>query len=105
MRKIRWSAPWSVPGGQPLGLGFRNALFPSWWRLSPLFYQDGQIFRFPAPINHLGVLGDLSTRQLSFPARNPASSRTTLLGGAWARFVSSTVVRLGLVVQRQIEKR
>jgi hypothetical protein len=25
------------------GLGFRNVLFPSWRRLSPLFYQDGQI--------------------------------------------------------------
>jgi hypothetical protein len=50
-------------------LDFRNALFPSWWRLSSLFpqgiqivqlsrlfYQDGQIFYFPAPLSRLGEL-------------------------------------------------
>ena len=37
-------------GGSPgLALGFRNAMFPSCWRLSPLFYQGAQIFIFPAP--------------------------------------------------------
>jgi hypothetical protein len=42
-------------GGSPgLALGFRNAMFPSCWRLSPLFYQDAQIFIFPAPISCLG---------------------------------------------------
>jgi hypothetical protein len=38
-----------------LRFGFRNALFPSCFpsrcRLSPLFYEDDQIFIFPAPIN------------------------------------------------------
>jgi hypothetical protein len=42
-------------GGSPgLTLGFRNAMFPSCWRLSPLFYQGGQIFIFPAPLSCLG---------------------------------------------------
>ncbi len=42
-------------GGSPgLALGFRNAMFPSCWRLSPLFYQGGQIFIFPAPLSFLG---------------------------------------------------
>ena len=41
-------------GSPGLALGFRNAMFPSCWRLSPLFYQDGQIFIFPAPISCLG---------------------------------------------------
>jgi hypothetical protein len=30
------------------------SLFPSRWRLSPLFYEGGQIFIFPAPISCLG---------------------------------------------------
>ena len=60
MRKTCLSAPWGVPGAAALGwgLGFRKAMFPSlfqsWWRLSPLFSQDAQIFIFPAPISYLG---------------------------------------------------
>jgi hypothetical protein len=43
MRKIRWSPLGACQGRRPwFGLGFRNALFPS-WRLSPLFHQDGQM--------------------------------------------------------------
>jgi hypothetical protein len=41
-------------GGVALALGFRNAIFPSGRRLSPLFYQGDQIFIFPAPISCLG---------------------------------------------------
>jgi hypothetical protein len=41
-------------GSPGLALGFRNAMFPSCWRLSPLFYQGGQIFIFSAPISCLG---------------------------------------------------
>jgi hypothetical protein len=41
-------------GGPGLRLGFRNAIFASWRRLSPLFHQGGQIFIFPAPISPLG---------------------------------------------------
>ncbi len=41
-------------GSPGLALGFRNAMFPSCWRLSPLFYQGGQIFIFPAPLSCLG---------------------------------------------------
>ena len=45
MRKIRLSAPWSVQGaGALVGFGPGNPLFPSWLRLSLLFYEDGQIF-------------------------------------------------------------
>jgi hypothetical protein len=44
--------------GPGLRFGFRNAIFLSWflsrWRLSPLFYEDVQIFIFPAPIICLG---------------------------------------------------
>jgi hypothetical protein len=29
-------------GGPDLALSFRNAIFPFWWRLSPLFYQGGR---------------------------------------------------------------
>jgi hypothetical protein len=36
-------------GSPGLKLGFRNAMFPSCWRLSPLFYQDAQILFFPPP--------------------------------------------------------
>jgi hypothetical protein len=36
-------------GGPGLALSFRNAIFPSWLRLSPLFYQGGQILFFPPP--------------------------------------------------------
>jgi hypothetical protein len=43
-------------GGGPtwLAWGFRNARFPSLCRLSPLFYQDDQIFIFPALLRCLG---------------------------------------------------
>ena len=37
LERARGREPW-------LGFGLGNPLFPSWLRLSPLFYQDGQIF-------------------------------------------------------------
>ena len=49
------------------------------WRLSPLFYQDGQIFYFPAPIRFLGELGLgqlLVFRESPIPAAGDALLRT-----------------------------
>jgi hypothetical protein len=49
-----WRKVWGRRGSPGLALGFRNAMFPSCWRLSPLFYQGAQIFIFPAPLSCLG---------------------------------------------------
>jgi hypothetical protein len=48
-------------------------MYPSWCRLSPLFHQGGQIFIFPAPINHLGERR--ISQLLCFPAGPNSSSR------------------------------
>ena len=64
LRKIGLSAPWGVPGrsGPGFGVGFQECYVPVivaiavsvivsvvGRRLSPLFYQDGQILFFPPP--------------------------------------------------------
>jgi hypothetical protein len=74
-------------GGDPgLALSFRNAMFPSWCLLSPLFHQGGQIFIFPAPLTPLGV-GHIS-QLICFPAGSNARRRGALLGAARRSFQS-----------------
>jgi hypothetical protein len=63
-----------------LALSFRNAMFPSWCRLSPLFYQGGQIYIFPAPMNHLGG-GALARLGFDRLGRVPADPRRAATAG------------------------
>jgi hypothetical protein len=71
-------------------------MFPSCWRLSPLFYQDAQIFIFPAPLSCLweGCISQLIVFRRPSHAPMLAVPVLEKLG-----LLVRTVLRLRLAVQ------